>query len=153
MPARAVREIGTVDVADRCPGGLAIAAVDATDQLAHLAIHVGVFLDVGAAGRTDLQIGDMAAPFGVGGEETLIAFHAGVEALRIVEPVDAQDHATSAQAVIDLAREDRTLGVAREPGENPGLDADRERFDAHGSAIDVCRSSRHGSRGRRQRQR
>ena len=68
-PARV--RIGTVDVADRRPGRLAEAAVDLADQrFTDLPFDVGVFGNVGAALRGDLQIGDLAAPFRVVVEET-----------------------------------------------------------------------------------
>ena len=127
--------VGAVDVADRRPGGLAISAVDAAGGRADRALHLGIFLDLGAALRGDLQISHLAAPIGVDRKEALERIHALSEAFRIIEPVDADHHGAAGEAVEHVLHERGTHRASSQPAELAGLDPDREYADAHRVAV------------------
>src|SRR5580704_451208 len=69
-------------------------------------------------------------------EKAIKAFDPVRDALRIVEPIDPEDEATSAEAVLDLRNERRPRCIARHPGVNRCLDTDRECAHADPEPID-----------------
>ena len=164
--------VGAVDIADRRPGRFAIGAVDAAGRLADRALHLGIFLDLGAALRRDLQIGDLAVPVRIDREEALEGIQPLREALGIVEPVDADHQARPARLSTHVAHERRAHAAPRQPlnsavsmpiGKTPirtdalaGLEGVAVRASASGirprdSARNWRRRSRSGSRPDRRR--
>src|SRR5262249_60251852 len=95
-----------VDVADRRPRRLAVIAVDLPGGGADLLLHVGIFLDGGAALGRDLEVRDLPVPVRIGGEEPLERIHAQRDALGVVEAGGAADDGASGQ----------TLGPALDEG-------------------------------------
>ena len=90
-PARTRARHRAVDIADRRPGEVAEAAVDVAGQPLELGADRVVGLDALARRRGDLQELDAAAIGRPAFEQRLDAADALRQALRVVEPVDADD--------------------------------------------------------------
>src|SRR5664279_5145162 len=116
--------MGTVDVAYRGPGRLAITAVDSADQRRHLIFDRSVVLDLRPAPWRDLQQGDVRSPLRIVFEKTVEPVDALDDTLGIIEPVDAEHQTQSGEALFNLLGEGRTRRIAREPRVSGGLDAD-----------------------------
>ena len=114
-----------VDVADRHPVHRADGTVYAAGLLGDHALHLLVFRHFRARFRGDLQIGDLALMGGVGSDETFECVDALGNALRIIQPVDADDQVAAFDALPRLADHDVGRGLGREFGKGRRLDADR----------------------------
>src|SRR5271157_1880858 len=122
--------MGTIDIAYRRPGCLAITAVDSADQRRHFIFDRGVVLDAGPAPWRDLQQGDARSPLWIDFEKAVESVDALGDALGIIEPVDAEHEAQPLEALSNFPGERRTRGIAREPRVSGRLDADRKSADA-----------------------
>src|ERR1035437_4316059 len=122
--------MGTVDVAYRGPGRLAITAVDSADQRRHFIFDRSVVLDVRPTPGRDLQQGDVRSPLRIVFEKTVEPVDALDDALGVIEPVDAEHQTQSGEALRHFFGEGRTRGIARKPRVSGGLDADWKCADA-----------------------
>src|SRR5271165_531540 len=116
--------MGTIDIAYRRPGRLAITAVDSADQRRHFIFDRSVVLDVGTAPWRDLQQGDARSPLWIDFEKPVESVDALDDALGIIEPVDAEHETQPVEALPNFLGEWQTRGIAREPRVSGGLDAD-----------------------------
>ena len=123
-----------VDVAQRRPVRLRMAAVDVAGDLLELVAQVAVLVDVAARDRGDLQVGQAAALVGVALQVTLEALEALRQALGVVQPVHADGQLAPAQALLEVAHRRLGDGLARLPLDQRGVDADREGRGAHARA-------------------
>ena len=123
--------MGTVDIANRRPGRIAILAVHLADEAGQFAFDVAVLLDVGAALRRDLQERHVAAPLRIVLKQPFERLHPVRNAFRIVEAIDAKDELVAAKALAHQRDHRRATRVAREAHVRLGLDAHREGAEPH----------------------
>src|SRR6266702_7090724 len=87
-----------VEIADRRPVGLAVAAIDVGDETRDLVLEVTIGLDGTARGICDLQQRDAAQELRMLGPEPVERADTVDEALGIVEPVDADREPLTVEA-------------------------------------------------------
>ena len=104
-PGKRRAAIGLVEIADRRPGDFAVHTVDAPRRRAHRLLKLGIFGNLRAALRRDLQEGHLAAPFGMQRIEALEGLHPLHQPLGIVETVHADHQILVAEALHHVLHE------------------------------------------------
>ena len=137
------REFGgrhrAVQIADRRPRTRREFAVDAPDEFVDLTLQRLVLADLGAARDRDLQQHDLLPMLGVELEQALEAEDALGYALRVVEPVDTQDHAlaTATQCARRAEREPLLRGVVDTEGKRAHMHGAIAVLDLPRQAVDA----------------
>ena len=111
-----------------------MATVNPAHHLVDLPAHRIVGDDALARGHGELDEADPAV-LGRVVEEPLDRREAQADALRVVEPVDAEHHAPAGRLLPDSARLLLDRGARGELGEGGGIDADRIDAEAHAPAV------------------
>ncbi|KAG1439952.1 hypothetical protein G6F57_019207 [Rhizopus arrhizus] len=115
-----------VDVAQRCPVRLGVAAVDVAGDLFQLAAQLPVLGDIATRDRGDLQVGQRAALVGMTLQVALEAEEALGQALGVVQAVDTDRQLAVTQAVAQILHRGLGGGGAGLARDQVGVDADRE---------------------------
>src|SRR6185436_14727229 len=94
-----IPRIAMVDIADRHPIEVSEFAIDPSRKRIQAGANFLIAAYILTRGRRDLKEEDFAVLMRVVAQEALISEKAFFEALRIIEPIDADDHVTSSCAL------------------------------------------------------
>src|SRR6516225_7177615 len=91
--------VSPVDIADRCPIGLAVGSINTPGSRADFLLDIGIFGDLRAALRSDLQISHFSAPLSLPLEEPLECGKPLRYPFRAIQSIDPNDERTTAEAL------------------------------------------------------